>query len=362
MFFDMNSFKSVLQQQFEMHPSMKTQDFIKLAFQAVYGPLHLINDNVKEYFYNEFNNLEINDKDFPLYEIISESFCRINFQAWKKENFNSEFLLNMFLTSLTESFLFLKNKNDEKEKQILNYLEDFCEFISTNPSFIDVNWKEIIDKYKINIQPIHHSNQYREIEKPAYRLVNNYFIPLLPIVEKVSNYFSKNDKPFVIAIDGRAASGKTTLAKILEKIFDGFVIHMDDFFLPLDLRTEKRFSLPGGNIHYERFNEEVIPFLKTGNKFSFRKFDCSKMNYNGYIEVLPKKIIIVEGSYSCHQEFSHYADLSIFLSIDSETQVQRIKDRNGEKMLERFKQTWIPMEEKYFENLEKLGKTWTLKL
>lgn len=37
----------------------------------------------------------------------------------------------------------------------------------------------------------------------------------------------------VIAIDGMAASGKSTLAARLAEELDGCVIHMDDFFLSL---------------------------------------------------------------------------------------------------------------------------------
>ena len=36
----------------------------------------------------------------------------------------------------------------------------------------------------------------------------------------------------IIAIDGRCAAGKTTLAARLAKELGGDVIHMDDFFLP----------------------------------------------------------------------------------------------------------------------------------
>ena len=68
----------------------------------------------------------------------------------------------------------------------------------------------------------------------------------------------------VIAIDGRAASGKTTLAAALAAETGGTVVHMDDFFLPAELRTPQRLAAPGGNVHAERFAEEVLPFLRQG--------------------------------------------------------------------------------------------------
>ena len=79
----------------------------------------------------------------------------------------------------------------------------------------------------------------------------------------------------IIAIDGRCAAGKTTLAARLAKELGGDVIHMDDFFLPPALRTQERRSEPGGNVHYERFLTEVIPKLASGQAFSYQRFDCS---------------------------------------------------------------------------------------
>ena len=40
----------------------------------------------------------------------------------------------------------------------------------------------------------------------------------------------REKRPFVIAIDGRCASGKTTLAGRLQKEIDCNIIHMDHFF------------------------------------------------------------------------------------------------------------------------------------
>ena len=51
----------------------------------------------------------------------------------------------------------------------------------------------------------------------------------------------------IVAIDGNCTSGKTTLANQLAANYDCNVFHMDDFFLPVDMRTEERLTTPGGN-------------------------------------------------------------------------------------------------------------------
>lgn len=152
----------------------------------------------------------------------------------------------------------------------------------------------------------------------------------------------------IVAIDGRCASGKTTLASWLAGKLDADVIHMDDFFLPPMLRTEERRKEPGGNVHYERFQTEVLPKLKSGESFSYQRFDCSRMAPGERIPVKNKGWVLVEGAYSCHPVLGDYMDLKVFLDIDSEQQKRRIIMRNGEDRLGDFLQKWIPMEEAYF--------------
>ena len=77
------------------------------------------------------------------------------------------------------------------------------------------------------------------------------------IYEQISTKL-KNVSRMVVGIDGMAAAGKTTLAAELADKFCGEVIHMDDFFLPFELRTAERLKEPGGNVHYERFIDEVV--------------------------------------------------------------------------------------------------------
>ena len=152
----------------------------------------------------------------------------------------------------------------------------------------------------------------------------------------------------IIAIDGRCAAGKTTLAAELAEQIGGDVIHMDDFFLPPKLRTPERRSEPGGNVHYERFLTEVIPKLASGEAFSYQRFDCSRMAPGDRIPVQNNGFVFVEGAYSCHPVLGNYMDRKVFLDIDRVNQTERIRGRNGGDRLQDFLQLWIPLEEAYF--------------
>jgi len=153
--------------------------------------------------------------------------------------------------------------------------------------------------------------------------------------------------PFIIAIDGRATAGKTTYAKQLASATGASIIHMDEFFLPAELRTPERLREPGGNIHYERFAEEVLLRLRWGVLFSYKIFNCEIMDYEGVRDVHPTPWIIVEGAYAHHPFFGEYMDLRIFKDINPELQLQRIVERDGEIKAKRFATEWIPLEENY---------------
>jgi len=159
-----------------------------------------------------------------------------------------------------------------------------------------------------------------------------------------------NEKEHVlVAIDGDCASGKTTLAGKLAKLYDCNIVHLDHFFLRPEQRTKERLAKPGGNIDYERFSEEVLDNLKANKAFSYRPFNCKTQDFDPTIMISPKKLTVIEGSYSHLPVLAELYDLKVFLSIPKDIQLERILQRNGEIMLEKFKNTWIPMEKQYAE-------------
>lgn len=337
------NFQTYLLEQIIKHPSVLPQDIVKLCYQAAYGAEHLLSDfhAAGEYLKKEYAATEA--KDIALYEPISEYVCRLNLAAWKSHGLPLQWLFQMFAASAS-----VQNCGDDL---FLSYLDDAEELLlqgHTNFSLTD--WHTYLAEYKNAGMPsVHHSAQYRECEKPSYRIVNSQYIRLLPILEKAAKAAS-TDKVYVIAIDGRAASGKSTIANQLKQILGADIIQMDDFFLPGELRTKDRYNTPGGNVHYERFLKEVLPYLSLPQSFSYRKFNCSTMDYDGKCAIDNASFRIVEGSYSCHPLFGKYADITVFSDVDFEEQMRRIRYRNGSEMAEMFRTKWIPLEEAYFES------------
>lgn len=168
------------------------------------------------------------------------------------------------------------------------------------------------------------------------------------LILKALESLPPSPSPRVICIDGRSAAGKTTLAAALGKELSADVVHMDDFFLPADLRTTERFSEPGGNVHYERFASEVLSCIRKESPFAYRRFDCHAMKFTGERVIASREWRIVEGAYAMHPRFGEYAAIKLFVDISPEEQMRRIVSRNGIAQAETFKNRWIPLEEKYF--------------
>ena len=166
------------------------------------------------------------------------------------------------------------------------------------------------------------------------------------IKNKIDELLAQKDM-VVMAIDGKCTSGKTTLAAKLAEIYDCNVFHMDDFFLRPEQRTAERYAQTGGNVDYERFYEEVLIPLQSGNSFSYRPFDCKTFTLKPPVAVAPKKLNIIEGTYSHHPYFGDPYDLKILLTVTPEIQRERILRRPA-FLHQRFFEQWIPMENRDF--------------
>lgn len=154
----------------------------------------------------------------------------------------------------------------------------------------------------------------------------------------------------LIAIDGSCTAGKTTLAAYLAGEYDCNLFRMDDFFLRPEQRTSARYAEAGGNVDYERFQTEVLEPLTAGEGFSYRPFDCRTFTLKDAVSVTPKRLNIVEGTYSLHPYFGDPYDLKIYLTVAPEVRRSRILERPSH-LHQSFFEKWIPMEQRYFREM-----------
>ena len=154
----------------------------------------------------------------------------------------------------------------------------------------------------------------------------------------------------VLAIDGMAASGKTTLSAALhDAVAQSAIVHMDDFTLPFDRRFPGYFDALLSNADTQRFDREVLsPFL-SGQGAAYRPFICHPQACFGETVQIPQdtRLLIVEGAYCLHPSLAPRCDLRVLSLIDPALQRERILWRNGAAQLERFESLWIPMENRH---------------
>ncbi len=338
-----NDITKLLINHINQYPLVQIQDIVKFLYQGEFGPKHMIGTENKSF---QFLKDEYKSIDDCLETIMSE-------------NLGND-LVRLHLNSLDQNMISLVNKffiqtahnmqgDIEVFKSKLRLFKDMCRDDALPFHALEVD--NYLKRYQEEgYRAIHHSDIFKKSYHPSYRVIDNNYLSTLNIIKQI-NHLLKQKEHIVIAIDGSCASGKTTLAKTLSEIYESNIIHMDDFYLPSELRTKERRSEAGGNIHYERFFEEVIEALRKHIPMIYRKFDCHTMGYIETIALKNKPVTIIEGSYSMRKEFRPVYDYSIFSTCDYDTQLKRILKRNGEECLQSFISTWIPLENRYFDTL-----------
>lgn len=333
-------FAGVVRAQARAYPDLQAQDLVKLAYQHARGCEHMVrlSPEIAEFLAAERQGRGVR------FENIGNGLVRAYLTGGENE-LSTGLLARMFVYSAryfrgTEGGL-------EAALQTLQALAERGE--------IPVPAREmaafLADYRAAGCPAVHHSEAYRASYAPRYRVLLRLFRDFIAAFRALEELKARK-KGAIVAIDGMCASGKTTLARALAETLDANVYHMDDFFLPPALRTKERLDEVGGNVDRERFLQEVLIPLAQGRPFAYRPFRCDRMALAEAVESRPGALNIVEGAYSCHPALREYYDAVICLTIDPQEQARRIRARNGEGMLARFVNEWIPMENRYLAALD----------
>lgn len=314
------------------YPCMIPQDYGKLAYQSEFGPEHLVTENAEmlRSLLEEWRQVPA-DNPFREAEDIGNGLCRFHLNDITEKELAAEVLVKLFSITSKEH-----TGTPEGLKKRLAVLEKL-----PVPGM-----EEWLSEYREQgCPPVRHSEVFREAYAPRYRLLKREYAVFFPALLETAKLLGK-DKPVVIAIDGRCGSGKTTLAGLMERVFDCNVFHMDDFYLPKERRTENWMSVPGGNMDLERFRAEVLEPAFSGREVIYRPFDCGSGSIAAGVPVAAKRLTVIEGSYSHHPDLNAQYDLRIFLTCEKQEQRRRLMIREGD-YFPTFESVWMPLEEQY---------------
>ena len=330
----------IVKTHFLAYPKMEPTDVIKLLYQRAFGGGHIISDTERSlsYLREEWEALPEREGVVRT-ENIGGGVVRLYLGGIP------EAALPTVNRLFVRSAALHKGDPDGFQKSL-----DVCGEMARNgemPFSADA-WGETLTAYRRAGCPmVRHSSAYREAYAPAYRVIAEKYVPLLPLLFAIDEMIAGKGHA-VLAVDGMCGSGKSTLARLLRELYDAAVVYVDDFFLPPPLRTPRRLSEAGGNMHRERFLEEVIPHLGSGLPFSYRPFDCSCMALGDPREVPTRPLTVVEGSYALHPDLRGAYDLTAYVCCTPAAQRERLKLRcRNEALFARFTEEWIPMEARY---------------
>ena len=332
----------------EQYPKAQPQDWLKRLYQSFFGGGHMIADEQASlnFLKEEIKGLTDTQLERPFVEPFCGGFCCVNLSVSKEAP--PELLNRLFVVSSRE----VPEDAAERLEEQLQELSALCaahgELFAFPRDELDAEIKQF---YAADMPLLRHSEVYRAAYAPAYRVLRKEFAEYLPFYLAIGRCLQEKGRVNV-AIDGDSAAGKTGLAKWIAKVYDCNVFHADDYFLPQELRTPERLSEPGGNMHRERFANEICVPVQEGRPFSYRPFNCTTMALDAPVSVQPKQINVFEGSYTMHPELRDFYDLSVFLTVDPAEQEARILKRNGAEMLRDFTERWIPMEKRYHEAMK----------
>lgn len=313
-------------------PGMRPVDGVKLLYQHSFGGGHLIPDREKmQARLEEEYAVTPADGSLPLFEPLGNHWARLHLGRAKAEGLGPGLVGRMFYAGAQREAAGPLQGLEE-----LRALAKEGVFAAFGPGELE----EYLAGY--NGEMVSHSPEYRAAHSPAYRVVDARLEAILPLLVKI-----EAERPRRVAMDGRSASGKTTAADLIARMYGYSLVHMDDFYLPFEMRTEQRLAEPGGNLHYERFEEEVLKPLARGEDFEYGIFDCSRGQVLTRRPVKGSGPVLVEGAYSQRPAFGSPYDLTVFYDIDPESQIKRVAARNGEEAARRYKEIWIPLENRY---------------
>ena len=146
----------------------------------------------------------------------------------------------------------------------------------------------------------------------------------------------------VLAIDGRAGAGKTTLAVelflalSLEKAVT--LIHLDEIYDGWNGALDHSLS---------RKLADLLKEISEGNTYKLSIYDWSLNKYTREREIFPTDVLIIEGVGSAQAAVRKYATATIWLDISSPIGLSRVLERDGGSIASEMIQ-WQVQEEAHF--------------
>jgi uridine kinase len=173
-------------------------------------------------------------------------------------------------------------------------------------------------------------------------MTNSTSRSLSEVVQQIKDSERRSKHSRIIAIDGPAGSGKTTLAQKLQNSFPQWkveVVHMDDLYDGWENALTNNLT--------RILEQGIAKPVSEGKAFEYRKFDWLAMRYGELKKIPNPDLLILEGVGSGQKAVRKYLDQLIWIDIDSDVGLNRVLSRDGDYM-EMHMRIWQMRESEHF--------------
>lgn len=167
---DNDLFYELLDRHLALRPAMQVQDIYKLLYQGVLGPEHLVASQpaFEQRLQEEYADLEADESE-PLLESIhpQHALARLNLRPYKAQSGDLSGLAQVCLATARQTWGTL-----DELQQAWDLFASACQAgrIPSLPSSEAITFSNWLEAH--SYPPVHHSEAYRRLYRPAYRLVN----------------------------------------------------------------------------------------------------------------------------------------------------------------------------------------------
>lgn len=170
---EITNIKQAILNEVKKYPKLEIQDLYKLAYQAAMGNEHIMKDTAlsRKYLQEEIDAIDTVNNE-PLIEYLSSdsTVARVNLKVFKSLKKDTRILFDAMINSA---------KNFKSSIKLLKcYLNDIEELAAE--SKIPFNLLEIQKYFQTmeqqNYPVMHHSETYKNLYKPAYRIINTKYL------------------------------------------------------------------------------------------------------------------------------------------------------------------------------------------
>lgn len=187
------------------------------------------------------------------------------------------------------------------------------------------------------------------------------------IFELIENNITsqEHESAYVIGINGVDTSGKTKFAAglnsyLIDRGYKTALIHMDDFHNQLSVRSKGSNEIDSyinNAFNLGLIEKELLNQIKNGllidKELLLLDLDSDKFTNKKHYKIDNDTVVILEGVLLYREPIERYIDYKVFLDISFEEVLKRAKLRDvpryGVEFLERYKNKYIPIQQKYID-------------